>query len=432
MKLPELPTVGGSYVNAYVVFAVCLHAFEQYLELRQLRKNRETETPPEFQGVVDEATFMDAQAYQLDKRRFGFVKENVSFVVDKIIVLFVSAWLWAVCVQLFGTEAEYSCTLLWLFLQQWVGKLVSTPFSLYLQFVVEEKHGFNKMTKLSFVTDLVKSEFLTCCFGGLLASLLIWIVRSYGENFHFYAWAAVQVLIIVFMWIYPNFIQPMFDKFQPVEDAALREEIENLAVQAQFPRAKLFVIDGSRRVGHNNAYFFGFWRWKRIVLYDTLLHLNQEDILAIICHELGHWKFGHTVINLVICSLHMFVLFLLFNLMMYSEVSKLVVKQFGYGDTDAVMVELTIFMMLFSPSEQVVTLLMTMMSRRFVFQADKFAACMGRSQSLQAGLQQIHEENKRDLNPDAWYSWYRFSLPPLVERLRALRALDNAFLKKDM
>lgn len=407
-------------------------AFEQYLELRQLRKNRETEIPPEFQGVVDEAIFMDAQAYQLDKRHLGFVKDNVSFVVDKIIVLFVSAWLWAVCVQVFGKEAEYSCTLLWLFLQQWVGKLVSIPLSLHSQFVIEEKHGFNKMTKLSFFTDLVKNELLTCCLGGLLVPLLIWIVRSYGGSFHPYLWTAFQVLIVIFMWIYPNFIQPMFNKFEPVEDGALKEEIENLAVQAQFPRAKIFVIDGSRRVGHNNAYFFGFWRWKRIVLYDTLLHLNQEDILAIVCHELGHWKFGHTMINLVICSLHMFVLFWLFSMMMYSEVSKLVVKQFGYGETDAVMVELTIFMLLFSPSEQVVTLLMTMMSRRFVFQADSFAASMGRSHSLKNGLQQIYEENRRDLNPDTWYSWYHFSLPPLAERLRALRALDSAFSKKDL
>merc|ERR1712203_879801 len=139
---------------------------------------------------------------------------------------------------------------------------------------------------------MVKTELLYYFFGGLLIPLLIWIVRYTGERFYLYVWAAVQVLILGFMWVYPNIIQPIFNKFEPLKDDNLRGQIEGLAAEVGFPLTNLYQIDGSKRSAHSNAYFFGFWKYKRIVLYDTLLHLKHEDILAILCHELGHWKFN--------------------------------------------------------------------------------------------------------------------------------------------
>lgn len=400
---------------AFVIFSSVLHFFEQYLEYRQLQKNRESAVPEEFQGIVDEAKFLESQAYQKDKRLFGFVKDWVSFIFDKVQLFLITPWLWHYAVSVFGEEVE---------------KPISIPFSLYSNFVVEEKHGFNKMTVQLFVTDLIKSEILTYVFGGLLVPMLIWIVRYFGAGFYLYLWGFVQCLMMAFMWIYPNLIQPLFNEFKTLQDLELKEKIEALAAEVSFPLTKLFQIDGSKRSGHSNAYFFGFWKYKRIVLYDTLLHLKHDDILAILCHELGHWKFGHTLMNLVIASAHTFVLFWLFDLVMYSEVSSQMVKQFGYGETNAVMVSLMLFMLLVSPTEQLLSLLMTMLSRRNEFQADSFAAKMGKSDGLQSGLFQIHEENKGDLNPDPLYSWYHFSHPPLVERLRALKAIEAESAKK--
>merc|ERR1712032_764806 len=165
-------------------------------------------------------------------------------------------------------------------------------------------------------------------------------------------------------------------------------------------------------------------KYKRIVLYDTLLHLKHEDILAILCHELGHWKFGHTLFNLCISSVHLFALFYLYGAVMYSgDFSKSLIRQFGYGDTEAVIIALYVFQLLLAPTSQLLQLMLTLLSRTFEFQADSFAAKMGRSDALCSGLFQIHKENKGDLNPDPWYSWYHFSHPPLVERLRALNAL---------
>jgi len=329
--------------------------------------------------------------------------------------------LWHYSASIFP-DNEYKCTLFWMFLQQWISKPLDIPFSLYSNFVLEQKHGFNKMTFGTWIADLVKGELLSYVMGGLLIPLLIWVVQSTGEMFYLYLWATVQCLIFAFMWIYPNLIQPLFNKFEELKDLDLKKKIEDLAAVHKFPLMKLFQIDGSKRSGHSNAYFFGFWKFKRIVLYDTLLHLKHEDILAILCHELGHWKFGHTTFNLGIASGHIFVLFYLFGAVMYSgESSQAIVRQFGYGDAQAVMVSLSIFSMLFEPTEKIVQLCMTMLSRRFEFQADSFALTNNMAAALQSGLKQINEENKGDLNPDHWYSWYHFSHPPLVERLRALQ-----------
>lgn len=325
---------------------------------------------------------------------------------------------------------------------------------LYSNFVLEEKHGFNKMTFGLWLSDLVKSELISYVFGGLLIPLLIWVVNSTGEKFYLYAWGTCQMLIFAFMWIYPNFIQPLFNKFEELKDEELRKRIYDLAAEHEFPLTKLFQIDGSKRSSHSNAYFFGFWKFKRIVLFDTLLKDREDEnakkegedtkkeedednikkdekpkeklydhneVLAILCHELGHWKFNHTTMMLVISSAHIFVLFFLFGRIMYSgESSQELVRQWGYGETHAVMVSLTIFTMLFEPTEKILQVLMTLLTRRNEFQADQFAVSNGRSEPLITGLKTLSRENKGDLNPDPWYSWYHHTHPPLVERLRPL------------
>jgi STE24 endopeptidase len=416
--------VGGPYCYAYLAFSLLMQFLEQWLEVRQYFKNCEKEPPAELKTLgikCDEAKFLESQAYQKDKRVFGFVKDWVMFAWGVFSLFVITPALWHYSVGIFP-DNEYKCTLCWLFLQQWVDKPLSIPFSLYSNFVVEEKHGFNKMTMSLYLTDFAKSELLSYVFGGLLIPGLIWVVKSTGDKFYLYLWGLCQMLIFAFMWIYPNFIQPLFNKFETLKDEELKKKIEDLASEHKFPLTNLFQIDGSKRSGHSNAYFFGFWKYKRIVLYDTLLHLSHDDILAILCHELGHWKFNHINFNLVISSAHIFCLFFLFGTVMYSgEVSQNIVRQFGYGETQAVMVSLMIFTMLFEPTENILKLLMTMLSRTFEFQADGFAQSNGRSEGLQNGLKLIHEENKGDLNPDPWYSWYHFSHPPLVERLRALQ-----------
>eukprot|EP00419_Tripos_fusus_P011218 CAMPEP_0172663096 /NCGR_PEP_ID=MMETSP1074-20121228/5710_1 /TAXON_ID=2916 /ORGANISM="Ceratium fusus, Strain PA161109" /LENGTH=461 /DNA_ID=CAMNT_0013479043 /DNA_START=90 /DNA_END=1475 /DNA_ORIENTATION=+ len=448
--------VGGPYLIAYMVFSVVVFVMEFYLDVRQYRKNCTKEVPPELKYVGVECNkeeFLKTQDYQKDKRLFGFVKDPLGFAWAVFNLFYTGPALWHFSSSLFekGDYFEYKCTLCWLFLQGWVDKPLSSAFSLYSSFVLEEKHGFNKMTLGLWISDLAKSELLSYFFGGLLIPLLIWVVNSTGERFYLYAWGTCQTLIFAFMWIYPNVIQPMFNKFEELKDEELRKKICNLAAEHNFPLTKLFQVDGSKRSSHSNAYFFGFWKFKRIVLFDTLLKdkddedtkkgtdedkkeedkkesttpkeklYSHSEILAVLCHELGHWKFNHTTMMLVISSAHIFILFYLFGQVMYSgESSQAIVRQFGYAETKSVMVSLTIFMMMFEPTEKILQLLMTLLTRRNEFQADGFAVSCGRARPLVTGLKTLSKANKGDLNPDPWYSWYHHSHPPLVERLKPI------------
>merc|ERR1719161_359517 len=402
---------------------------EQYLEYRQLLMNKNPVLPPELASLVNEEEHKKAQSYQYDKRVFGICKTMVMFPFQQVMLIWGNPFVWKYVTGMIDPSegwGEYKATLAWLFLLSWVDKPVDIPFSLYSHFVVEAKHGFNKMTLSLFVVDFFKSELISYVLGGLLIPLIIYIVHWGGERFYLYLWGFVQCLIFAFMWIYPNIIQPMFNKFEALKDEELRKKIEDLCAEEKFPLTKLFQIDGSKRSAHSNAYFFGFWKNKRIVLYDTLLHLEHSNIIAILCHELGHWKFNHITINLVISSANIFTIFMLYGMVMYSDHAPAINDSFGYGrSTTAVIIGLMNFVQILSPAQQVLQLLMTQLSRRNEFQADSFANTKGRGNELKDGLLTIHKENKGELNPDPWYSWYHYSHPPLLDRLRAMDLLGK-------
>jgi STE24 endopeptidase len=179
-------------------------------------------------------------------------------------------------------------------------EFVNTSFSFYRTFVIEERHGFNKTTIHTFITDKIKALIIKCIFIGIFIAGLLYILEIGGEYFYFYVWIFVTIMIFVFIAIYPNVIAPCFNKFEPLEEGELRTEIEKLAEVQKFPLNKIYVIDGSKRSSHSNAYFFGLWN-KHIVLFDTLISedVKQDEIMAILCHELGHWKFSHMMKNLI-------------------------------------------------------------------------------------------------------------------------------------
>jgi len=407
-------------MGGYVAFSTSMHLFEQYLEIRQLRRNRDTKIPPEVATLgVDETQFLESQAYQADRRVFSMQSAWINFFWNKI-GLAISPFLWRVASNICGAGNEYKITLLWLFMLHWSDKPLQIPLSLYSNFVVEAKHGFNKMTLGLFASDFVKSELLMYLFAGPLILAVVWLVKAGGEQFYIYVWAFSQIVLFVFMWIYPNFIQPRFNKYEPLQDDELRTKIEELASSEEFPLTRLYQVDGSKRSGHSNAYCYGFGKNKRIVVFDTLLTQPHDEILAVLLHELGHWKFMHVLTSLAINSMHMFLLLWTFSIVVFSEdASTAILQSFGFSDK-AVILNLILYTTLIEPMELVVVLGMTIKSRANEFQADSFAAIRGRGEQLREGLLHINKENKGDLNPDSLYSWYHHSHPPMVERLRAL------------
>lgn len=359
---------------------------------------------------------------------FPFAKQPSTFFFSLILLLYISPLAWHKTVDYFGAEREIVCSLVWTFGLSWSGSIVGVGFSLYSDFVIEEKHGFNKKTLKLFITDFFKSQAISIVMTGALIPALIWIVRWGGEFFYIYVWMFVQAVIFVMMFVYPNWIMPLFNKLEPLQDDDLKGKIEGLSKGVSFPLTKLYQMDGSKRSSHSNAFMFGFWKNKRIVIYDTLLkQCTHQQILAVLAHELGHWLHGHVTINLVISSVHIFVTFYLYGQVMYS---KELFEAFFYTDTNAVIIGLMLFQYIYSPVETLLSLGMTMFSRRNEFQADENAVAMGYADELEVALKVISKENKGDLNPDPWFAWYHFSHPALIERLDGIKQQKVRYIEK--
>ncbi|CAK4616590.1 hypothetical protein LEN26_015388 [Aphanomyces euteiches] len=449
----------GPYLEGTLIFVSVMHVFETYLDYRQHQKLHDKTFPEKLRQAIervdeqnqakatkkdgenktkDESAksllaqtmdkFEKSRLYGLDKSRYSFVHGNF-FLVEGLAMLLLGymPFMWQCSrhlVDYFGYDRDHEIlvSLAFLTLTSVKDMLLSLPFELYSTFVVEERHGFNKQTLRLFVTDKIKSTVLMMVFGYLLLAALIAIIRWGGDNFVFYVWAFTFAFTLIMMTIYPVWIMPLFNKFTPLEDGPLRTAIEALAASLRFPLTKLFVCDGSKRSGHSNAYLFGFFNSKRIVLYDTLLEqATQEEIVAILGHELGHWKLWHTIQGFVIQQVYIVAMFTVFGWCMHD---RNLFASFGF-QTDVgalpIMIGLTLFSTtLWAPVDKVLSFLLTANTRAKEFQADAFAVDLGHGEPLQSGLTKISLENLSNMNPDKLYSAYHYSHPPLLERLAAI------------
>jgi len=229
------------------------------------------------------------------------------------------------------------------------------------------------------------------------------------------------------MTIVPVFIMPLFNKYETLPDGELKTKIYELAGRLNYPLKKLFVMDGSKRSSHSNAFMFGFGNNKRIVLFDTLMQqVKDDEILAILGHELGHWKLGHTLTNFCVTQVYFGVAFYFFSLCFKSHD---LYAAFGFDHpkqaVPTVIALMLFFQTLWAPVDKVLSFVLTVFSRYCEFAADKFSVDLGMSQKLQSGLCKIHLENLGAMCPDPWYSMYHYSHPPLVERLSAMMELDK-------
>lgn len=459
---------------ATVTFTVAVYAMEGYLDARQRKAYQKTTFPEELETTVSEidrqkpnqskdnhnsetnqeanqpnatdstkpllpqlrAKFEKAQTYGLDKINFGMIAgaydtfESIAF-----LLLGFLPYAWDTAEQLgkqyFGwneNDNEIKISLIFLLIVTILGTITSLPFELYSTFQIERKHGFNKQTVGLFVTDKIKSLLLTMLIGGPFVSLLLYIIQKGGPYFYIYVWAFMFVFSVFMMTIVPVFIMPLFNKYEPLPDGELKKQIFELAATLNYPLTKLFVMDGSKRSSHSNAFMFGFGNNKRIVLFDTLLQqVHDDEILAILGHELGHWKLGHTLSNFVITQLYSAAAFYFFSL---TYGSRDLYAAFGFNDpnrpTATIIALLLFFQTLWAPVDKILSFALTVFTRHNEFAADRFSAeLLHMSSKLQSGLCKIHLENLGAMTPDPWYSTYHYSHPPLVERLRAMMALDQ-------
>jgi STE24 endopeptidase len=308
-----------------------------------------------------------------------------------------------------------------------IATLIDLPLEVYGTFGVEQRFGFNRMTWRLFTADLGRSALLATLVGAPLAAVVLWLMGAAGAWWWLWAWAVWMGFSLLMMLIYPTLIAPLFNRFEPLADDTIRARVETLMQRCGFASKGLFVMDGSRRSGHGNAYFTGFGSAKRVVFFDTLLaKLDAGEIEAVLAHELGHFRLRHLGQRIAVSGLVTLAAFALLGwlaqrLWFYTALG--VTPQMG-APNDAL--ALLLFLLVVPVFWFFVTPLMSILSRRHEFEADAYACRQASGHDLAAALLKLHRDNASTLTPDPWYARFYYSHPPAVERLRAIAAARGA------
>jgi STE24 endopeptidase len=285
--------------------------------------------------------------------------------------------------------------------------------------VIEQKFGFNKVTPKLFVTDKLKGYGMTIVLGGGLLWIILWIYSLTSQYFWFFAWTVLTVFSLFMTLFYSQIIVPLFNKQTPLAEGELRTEIEKFAIKSGFQLKNIFVIDGSKRSTKANAYFTGLGSKKRIVLYDTLMDkMTVDEIVAVLAHEVGHYKHKHTLYNLLISLPTTLVLFYFFGYILQSDVF----AQALGGTHASFHLNALAFSILYSPVSLILDLMTNTLSRKFEYQADAFAAKYGYGELLQSGLKKLSATSLSNLMPHPWYVFFHYSHPTLYQRISKLKS----------
>lgn len=303
-----------------------------------------------------------------------------------------------------------------------VSSLIDLPFDYYKTFVVDEKFGFNKMTPSMFFSDLIKQSIVGIILGAPILFAALWLMEGAGEYWWFYLWVIWSVFNLLMLAIYPTFIAPFFNKFTPLEDQSLKQRIESLLTKCGFKSQGLFVMDGSARSSHGNAYFTGFGASKRVVFFDTLLdRLNQDEIEAVLAHELGHFKHHHVIKRI---AMMFFVSFLGLALLGWLMNQPWFYAGLGVSEMSNYMA-LVLFLLVSPVFMFVLRPMMASYSRKNEFEADSYAAKHANAKYLIEALVKLYRDNASTLTPDPLHSAFYDSHPPASIRISKLTAYTS-------
>lgn len=401
-----------------IIFITILDfVWTQYLSYRN-RKRMSPEIPNQLKGIYDKEEYKKQQAYQRENSRFGLFSGTVSFVVVLLILIFQGfGWLDGEIRQYIETPLLVSLTFIGIL---FVGnEIISLPFSYYDTFVIEKKYGFNKSTPKIFWTDQIKGLLLSVVLGGLILSALIWFYNNFGNYAWLYAWGLITAFSLFMTLFYSNVIVPLFNKQTPLEEGELRSAIENFSQKAGFNLTNIYVIDASKRSTKANAYFTGFGKKKRIVLFDTLINdLDTEEIVAVLAHEIGHYKKKHIIKSLITSIVYtgamLFILSFFLNNQALSQALGSDIPSFHLG--------IIAFSILFTPISLILGLATNISSRKNEYEADAYAAGFELSDALISGLKKLSIKSLSNLNPDSLNVFFYYSHPTLLQRIEKLES----------
>lgn len=372
--------------------------------------------PAPLQDVFDETEYKKSQAYKKERYQFGVISSFVSLLATLLFFL-LDGFAYVDGLSRSVSDNEIVIALVFFGIIMIASDVLSTPFSYYSTFVIEEKYGFNKTTRKTFFLDKLKGWLMGAVIGGVILGAIIWFYQATGTEFWLYAWGLVTVFTILMNLFYARFIVPLFNKQTPLEEGPLRSKIEIYASKVGFTLDKIFVIDGSKRSTKANAYFSGFGSEKRVTLYDTLIHdLDEEEIVAVLAHEVGHYKRKHIIFNLIAAIITTGFTFWLLSLFignpLLSQALNVSQPSFHIG--------LIAFGVLYSPISGITGLVMNYLSRRFEYQADNYAKNTYAAPPLISGLKKLSKNSLSNLTPHPLYVFAHYSHPTLLQRFRNL------------
>ena len=407
----------------WIIIAILVLDFALEWYLDYLNNSQVSEAlPDEVKDLYDAEAYKKQQQYFLANKKFGMVSGLFSFVV-MMLMFFLFGFAFVDNIARGFSENSIVIALIFFGILYFANEVLNIPFGIYHTFKIEERFGFNKMTPALFAADTVKGWLLTVLLGGGVLALLMLIYNETGAYFWLIAWAVMSGISIFMLMFYSNLIVPLFNKQTPLEEGELRTAIQEFCKKVDFGLDDLYVIDGSKRSTKANAYFTGLGSKKRIVLYDTLMNtLTTEEIVAVLAHEIGHYKHKHTLLMLLISILNTgFMLFLLSLALGTPETGNVHLAEALGSQYPSFHLGVIVFGILYTPISTLLGVGLNVISRRNEFQADSFAKENGLGDELGEALKKLSVSTLSNLNPHKAYVFFHYSHPTLIQRIRNLK-----------
>lgn len=390
-----------------------------YLNYKSLKPSM----PSILESFFPKDKYEKAISYNATKDKFSFISGAFSFTLTVVVI----------SLGILGDINDYLLTVtdntilhaLLFFGVIFIGSdILNLPFSYYNTFVIEEKFGFNKATKKIFFMDKIKGYILTAIIGGGILAILLLLIDAIGANFWIWFWIVISIFMIGINMLYTSVIVPLFNKLTPLEDGELRTAIEEYAKSVNFPLTNVYVIDGSKRSSKSNAYFSGFGKNKKVVLYDTLIQNHSiEELVGVLAHEIGHFKKKHIIQSMVLSVLQVGVmLFILGQILFHPELSVWLSNALG-AESVSIPLNMIAFGILYTPISKVTGILMNIFSRKNEFEADEYAATTYKKEAIADALKKLSADNLSHMTPHSAYVFVHYSHPPVIQRLKAIEKI---------
>lgn len=405
------------YLVAILAILVGGYLFDLITDLLNLR-HLSPDLPDEFKDVYDPARYKKSQDYLRKNTTLSLLSGGLTTVLTIGFIL-VGGFNFIDCLARSFGLGRIPTGLVFAGGVMLLSQLCHIPFDAYRTFVIEDKFGFNKTTPGIFITDTLKKWLLSALLGGILFAAVVWIFSAAGALAWLCCWAVVALLQIFFIFIAPAVIMPIFNKFTPLEEGGLKTAIEDYAGSQGFKMRGVFTMDASRRSGKSNAFFAGLGRFRRIVLFDTLIQKHTVDeLVSVLAHEMGHYKKGHVIEATLIMTLTTGLMFFILSLFINNTG---LFEAFGMGHV-SIYASIFFFGFLFIPIQTALSIFGNALSRKHEYQADAYAAATyGQPEALISALKKLNSDNLSNLTPHPVKVFLDYSHPPILQRISALR-----------